>query len=209
LDDFNISGIGTFDYDGTAKIVTITPKENKTTGAITVYYNGSTTAPITAGVYSVTFNVAEANGFNAVNGLIAGNITINHTSTVSVFGNTIPVKGDGAISPEDFATANGKLDEVMVYYDGLPESSTYRNVFKAVVDRPNFVIIIKTGDAGINKGDTNAIMTIGVDYLITNDRIANITAFREATRNGILAKEPKNTLTPYLAGKWVKKVTVT
>jgi hypothetical protein len=76
VDDFNISGIGAFDYDGRERTVTISPKQNKSTGAITVYYNGSVTAPISANIYSITFDVAEAKGFYSVNGLSAGDLTI-------------------------------------------------------------------------------------------------------------------------------------
>ena len=74
--DFNISGIGSFYYDGHSKVVTITPKEGKSNGTITVKYNGSTTAPSAAGTYTVTFDVAAATNYNTVNGLSAGTLTI-------------------------------------------------------------------------------------------------------------------------------------
>jgi len=77
-DDFNISGIGTFAYDGSAKTVTITPKAGKSNGAITVKYNGSTTAPSASGTYNVTFDVAAATNYNAVTGLSAGTLTIGN-----------------------------------------------------------------------------------------------------------------------------------
>jgi len=83
--DFNISGIGTFTYDGSPKTVTITPKTGKSTGAITIKYNGRTTAPSAVGEYSVTFDVAAVTGFNAVNGLSAGTLMINTTPTAEDF----------------------------------------------------------------------------------------------------------------------------
>jgi len=84
-DDFNISGAIEYTYDGIAKSVSITPKAGKSTGAITIYYNGSTAAPSAVGTYTVTFNVAAATGFNAANGLPAGTLTINAaTKTYSV-----------------------------------------------------------------------------------------------------------------------------
>jgi hypothetical protein len=104
VDDFNISGIGEFDYDGTAKTVTITPKPNKSTGSITVYYNGSVTAPIEINSYSVTFDVAEAEGFNAKNGLSAGTLKINF----SVYG--IPVTGSENVA--HLATIKASIDYV-------------------------------------------------------------------------------------------------
>ena len=64
--DFNIIDIGIVTHDGNPKTVTITPKAGKSTGTITVYYNGSTVVPSDVGTYTVTFNVAAAEGWNAV-----------------------------------------------------------------------------------------------------------------------------------------------
>jgi len=61
---------------GSIAPVTITPKAGKSGGAITIYYNGVTTLPTTAGRYSITFNVAAATGWNARTGLSAGTLTI-------------------------------------------------------------------------------------------------------------------------------------
>jgi len=74
--DYTISGIGTFTYNGNVRVVTVTPKEGKSAGTRTVKYNGSTTAPSTAGTYTVTFDVAVAGDFSAVSGLSAGTLTI-------------------------------------------------------------------------------------------------------------------------------------
>jgi len=76
VEDFNISGNGTFTYDGSPKIVNITPKEGKSTGTITVKYNGYTTVPSSVGTYTVTFDIATTTNYNAVNGLSAGTLTI-------------------------------------------------------------------------------------------------------------------------------------
>jgi len=75
--DFNISGTGTFNCNGSSKIVTIIPKEGKSTGNITVKYNGSTIAPSAVGTYTVTFDVATSTNFNSASGLSAGTITID------------------------------------------------------------------------------------------------------------------------------------
>jgi len=74
--DFNVSGTGTFTYDGNSMAVTVTPKDGTTTGSITVKYNGSTTEPSTDGIYTVTFDVAETTNFNSASGLSAGILTI-------------------------------------------------------------------------------------------------------------------------------------
>ena len=81
-DDFNIDGLSPI-HDGSPKEVSITPYAGKSQGAITIWYEGddvvyakSNTAPSDAGSYIVTFDVAAAEGFNAVNGLSAGTLVI-------------------------------------------------------------------------------------------------------------------------------------
>jgi len=77
--DFNISNLT--QTAGGVTAVTITPKAGKSTGSITIYYNGSTTIPQTTGTYPVTFNVAATTNWNAVSGLSAGTLTINSPPT--------------------------------------------------------------------------------------------------------------------------------
>ena len=62
---------------GNVTAVTITPQTGKSTGTITVFYNGSTALPTNVGTYPITFNVAATTGWNAVNGLNGGTLTIN------------------------------------------------------------------------------------------------------------------------------------
>ena len=74
--DFNISGTGAWLYDGNPKTVTITAKEGKTGGLITVKYDGDVAAPFELGIYAVTFDVAAAAGWNAAADLAAGTLEI-------------------------------------------------------------------------------------------------------------------------------------
>ena len=83
IDDFDISGLGPFTYNGSQRIVSITSKAGKSGGAITVLYNGSTTAPTDAGAYTVTFNIAASGNYAAVNGLSAGTLVINTATPVA------------------------------------------------------------------------------------------------------------------------------
>jgi hypothetical protein len=64
---------------GSITPVTITPLVGRSTGAITILYNGSTTLPTAAGTYPVTFNVAASTGWNAATGLAGGTLTILQT----------------------------------------------------------------------------------------------------------------------------------
>jgi uncharacterized protein YjdB len=89
---------------GSVTAVSITPKQGKSGGKITVYYEGtgsatypkSTTLPTAAGTYIVTFDVAAVTGFTAAYGLSAGNLVVNPadggddgTTTVPVIGVTL------------------------------------------------------------------------------------------------------------------------
>jgi hypothetical protein len=86
--DYNISGLFQT-FDNTAKTVMITPKEGKSGGPSTIYYEGtgSTTyarsgnGPSAEGTYAVTFDVAAVTGWNPATGLSAGTLEINRKST--------------------------------------------------------------------------------------------------------------------------------
>jgi hypothetical protein len=81
--DFNIGNLSQIKNNGITS-VTITPKPDKSSGAVTIYYVGtggttyakSTTLPTNIGSYAVTFDVAAASGWKAANGLSAGTFTI-------------------------------------------------------------------------------------------------------------------------------------
>jgi len=78
--DFIISGLSRI-YDGSPKTIRITPRQGKSSGTITIYYNGTRTAPSAVGSYAVTFDVAAATGWNAVKGLNAGTLDILQTAS--------------------------------------------------------------------------------------------------------------------------------
>jgi hypothetical protein len=82
--DYDISDNLIQPATGTINAVTVTPKEGKSTGERTVWYTGingteypkSQTVPSNPGTYSVTFDVAEAEGWNAASNLSAGELVI-------------------------------------------------------------------------------------------------------------------------------------
>jgi hypothetical protein len=84
-EDFDITGL-VQDFNGSVRPVTITPLANKSSGARTIYYEGTggttynknQTAPVNPGTYTVTFDVAEAraSGYVAATGLAGGTLTI-------------------------------------------------------------------------------------------------------------------------------------
>jgi len=102
-DDFEIYGTGEeFPYTGNARHVTIIPKDGKSDGAITVKYNGQTTAPSAVGVYTVTFDVAEGTNYTAKSGLNAGILEIKMVTTTinisAIPGITVPVEGEAEVT---------------------------------------------------------------------------------------------------------------
>jgi len=75
-DDYIITGIGSFTYDGNAKTASVSRRETASPGAISIFYNGLTDEPVNAGTYTVTFNIEATGGWNAANDLAAGTIVI-------------------------------------------------------------------------------------------------------------------------------------
>ena len=87
--DFTIGNL--YQVVGNVSPVTITPKDDKSTGEITIYYDGLTELPIAAGTYTVTFDVAESAGWNAVSGLNGEVLTINKASGIFDFSDEINI----------------------------------------------------------------------------------------------------------------------
>jgi len=106
--DYDISG-NLAQTAGSVTAVTVTAKEGKSPGAVTVLYSGSATIPQAVGSYPVTFNVAAATGWNAASGLSAGTLEVNDNPT--------PVVGDYDISGNLTQTA-GSVTAITVTAKG-------------------------------------------------------------------------------------------
>lgn len=63
-------------YDGDAKPLSVTAVSGRDLGAITVKYDGSPTAPVDAGDYHITVDIAGSAEYNAATDLPLGNYTI-------------------------------------------------------------------------------------------------------------------------------------
>jgi uncharacterized protein YjdB len=97
-EDYEIEGLSQIN-DGTRKEVSITAKPGKSPGDITIFYNGSATAPIAIGNYAITFDVAAVSGWFAATGLSGGrlyitaayvavtSVTLNKSTTIITEGN--------------------------------------------------------------------------------------------------------------------------
>ena len=127
-DDYEISGLFQT-YDNKAKTVTITPKAGKSSGARTIYYEGtgsttysnSTTGPSAKGSYAVTFDVAAVTGWKAATGLSAGTLVINDDETPVADDYTFDnlTQTEGSVTAVTITPKSGKSSgERTIYYMG-------------------------------------------------------------------------------------------
>jgi hypothetical protein len=105
---------------GSVTAVTITPLVGRSTGAITILYNGSTTLPTAVGSYTVTFNVAASTGWNAASGLAGGTLTINNRNPVAgdfTIGNL--TQTFGSVTPVTITPLAGRsTGAIAILYNG-------------------------------------------------------------------------------------------
>jgi hypothetical protein len=81
--DFNITGLGPFDYTpGTGRTVGVTAKTAGLGAISNITYNDETAAPTNAGSYEIKVDVVESEKFNAVEGLVVGTLVINKIDPV-------------------------------------------------------------------------------------------------------------------------------
>jgi gas vesicle protein len=113
---------------GNVTAVTITPKAGKSTGARTIYYEGkspttyakSETVPTGVGTYTVTFDVAAVDYWNAATGLPAGDLAVTNQTPVAadyIIGNLLQKAGDA--SAVTITPLTGKSTGTQkIYYEG-------------------------------------------------------------------------------------------
>jgi hypothetical protein len=138
-EDFIVSGLSHI-YDGNPKTVHITPHPGKSDGAITVYYDGETTAPAAIGSYEITFDIAASEGWNAAEGLSAGTMEIAQqvdnpeTPVIDDFIIDNLTQTVGSVTDVTIEPREGKSEGlIIIYYNGsivLPTAvGSYRVTF--------------------------------------------------------------------------------
>jgi len=132
--DFDIGSLNQTADNITA--VTIMPKTGKSSGSITIYYNGSTTLPTTAGTYTVTFDIAMSAGFNAATGLAGGALTITLVDPIADdfdIGN-LNQTADG-ITAVTITPKTGKSSgSIIIYYNGSTTLPTTAGTYTVTFD---------------------------------------------------------------------------
>jgi hypothetical protein len=187
--DYIISGTGTYTYDGTVRTVTITPKEGKSPGAITIDYNGSTTAPSAVGNYTVTFSVAAVEGWNAMYSLAGGTLTITKAAgatagvptlnsitqnSITIYAVTAPGNGQsveyGISASNNASTA---VWQTALTFNGLSAGTTYY-IFARAAGNSNYETGAASGSLAVtmsNPGTTG--ITIDVKQITDGAPIIN------------------------------------
>jgi hypothetical protein len=127
-DDFDVYGLGTFDYNGKALYnVSITPKDGKSKGTITIRYNGdaSIIGMSDPGTYTVTFDVAAAEGWLSASGIEAGILKIN--AGEEVLASFFDISGLSQVYVGNLPR-QVKIAPTYGYTDLLPVNVTYEGI---------------------------------------------------------------------------------
>jgi hypothetical protein len=131
--DYDIGNLSRITGSNPLSGVSVTAKTGKSTGAVTVYYEGisptvyakSDTVPQAVGKYAVTFDVAAAAGWNAANGLSAGTLTITDPTltgiTAAYSAAVVEYKTD---QPNDIDDLKADLTVTAQYSNGESEEVT-------------------------------------------------------------------------------------
>jgi len=112
-DDYTIGNLNQTTKSVTA--VTLTPQPGKSTGNVTIFYNGSTTLPTVAGSYTVTFNVTAVTGWNAATGLAGGILTIIAATGIEIGNPSIRLYVNGNTSPLEEGVNTQIAEEIGTY----------------------------------------------------------------------------------------------
>lgn len=109
-------------YDGNTRYSANVTSNASGLGEFTVKYNGSETAPVNAGTYTVTVDVAEGSNYNAASGIELGSFTIDprDASITIPAGQTVTYDGAeltaGTSNADILYTYNGDSTPVVKWY---------------------------------------------------------------------------------------------
>ncbi|MCL2185546.1 MAG: hypothetical protein FWB86_06815 [Treponema sp.] len=158
-DDFEIDNLT--QIVGNVTAVTITLKQGKSNGTITIFYNGSTTLPTVAGTFQVTFDVAETLGWNTANGLTGGTLTIKYgivfdSASIKLFldNDPLPLQEGGTTSMNNgtgayiVSIAPGNYSEIIWYLNGVKISQGTSNTSITLTRRSNNHVTVEVTIAG-------------------------------------------------------------
>ncbi len=136
-------------YDGSAHPVSVTPKDSVSgLGSITVLYNSSSAAPVSAGDYSISVQIGEGVNYTSAN-LDLGNFVLGRAAPTGNDLNfsLVPVTYDGSAHPVSVTAKDSVL--------GLGSMTVlYNNISAAPVSAGNYTISVRI-DEGVNYTSAN------------------------------------------------------
>jgi hypothetical protein len=194
--DFTVTGTGTFTYNGSPMAVTIVPKTGRSTGVITIFYNGTNTAPTDAGEYEVTFNVEAVKGWNAATGLPAGTITINKTAGVTVNAPTSSsVTSDSITLNAVTEPSNGQTVEYVINTANVVPTTGWQDsaTFSGLTAGTTYYIFARSkANANYNAGTASASLQVTTPSKYTGATVSAPTGIRSSSGNSIMINDVAN-----------------
>ena len=194
-------------YADNITAVIITPKSGKSSGARTIYYEGtgataytkSLAIPAAAGTYAVTFDVMAVSGWNEAKGLSAGVLTIGILTPVAddfIFTNvkqSVDKITHVVITPKDGKSKGAQT----IYYEGTSGTTYTKNTALPTAAGKyavTFDVAAVTGSWSEAKGLSAGVLDINTkqtpkesDYTITiknlNQTVGSVTAAADVTKN--------------------------
>jgi hypothetical protein len=193
-DDYTIGNLSQTAGDVTA--VTIVPATAGVGAVITIRYDNDTAIPQEAGTYAVTFDVEAATGWNAVNGLSAGDLIVNAVTADTDYTITgSPQVYDGspkAISIEPKSGASN--GERTIFYEGT-DDTTYTKTETPPTNAGTYTVTFDVAAApGFNEAIGLSAGTLTINAADPGVWDYDITGTGTSTYNGS-AREV--TVTPY------------
>ena len=145
--DFEIGNL--FQPKGSVTPVTITAKAGKSTGAITVFYNGLNTIPQAEGMYKILFNIEASLGWNEVYDLEGGNLVVYNDLYYTQGLNFALINNDTAYSVSR-GTASDAVVVIPTVYNELPVTEIDSFGFDNYIEMtgiiiPNSITVIGDG----------------------------------------------------------------
>lgn len=184
--DFTVTPPSAVTY-GSAVSVTAPTTTKNGMGAVSVKYNGETTAPTYVGSYTVTFDVAEGDNYKAATGLSIGTLTINpaaQTITATSATQTIIKNGVG-VDISGWASSNAPGANLVYSLEGSPAGITLSGNTLSAANADStvssFTIKVSSAAVDVNSDSTNEYdAATGVSITVTvsakADADVNITA---------------------------------
>ena len=183
-------------YNGAPQPITVTASA-EITGTITVYYNGSATAPTNAGTYAITVDVAASPTNKAASGLALGDYTVTKKPVAVVWGATsLPYNGAPQKPTATASDVNGDPIALTITGEQTEIGAGYPATADFAVPSANYTLT--------NTGATFAIVINPTyEYSVTFDSQGGSAVDPQAITHGNAVEQPEDpTLEGFVLTGW-------